>query len=205
MSTTSSIDVIEDIEDEGWEVISTPSPKTSTIEIERKFIVPDNFHEKIIAQGYQMQKVYDEVLVDKYYDTHEHVLINNDYWLRQRNGDWELKYPVGSSHEQGSSVYHETTCLEEINNRISPFLPNCDLKKLLDNGKLKAFAHLETKRKNYTKEDVNIVIDATDWGHIVGEIEIVVTETNSIAEATQRIEKIAASLGNSLKQNLVNI
>ena len=37
---------------------------------------------------------------------------------------------------------------------------------------LEPFAHLETKRKNYHKEDINIVIDATDWGHIVGEIEV---------------------------------
>ena len=43
---------------------------------------------------------------------------------------------------------------------------------MVNNKLLEPFAHLETKRKNYHKEDINIVIDATDWGHIVGEIEV---------------------------------
>ena len=43
---------------------------------------------------------------------------------------------------------------------------------MVKNKLLEPFAHLETRRKNYHKEDINIVIDATDWGHIVGEIEV---------------------------------
>ena len=73
-------------------------------QIEWKFIVPDNYHERLTAQGFQLQQEFDEVLVDKYYDTHEHDLIKEDHWLRQRNGDWELKYPVGlDGHKQVGS------------------------------------------------------------------------------------------------------
>jgi len=58
----------------------------------------------LTAQGFQLQQEFDEVLVDKYYDTHEHDLIKEDHWLRQRNGDWELKYPVGlDGHKQVSN------------------------------------------------------------------------------------------------------
>ena len=46
------------------------------------------------------------------------------------------------------------------------------LSEMVNKKLLEPFAHLETKRKNYHKEDINIVIDATDWGHIVGEIEV---------------------------------
>jgi len=199
MSTSSSIEAINedeiDDEDEGWEVIQNPQ-----IEIERKFIVPDNYHERLTAQGFQLQQEFDEVLVDKYYDTYEHALIKEDHWLRQRNGDWELKYPVGiDGHSQGSTVYHETTCIEEIMTRLRPILKieeGCShLQSLIEKTYLKPFAQLETKRKCYSREDkVNIVIDATDWGHSVGEIEIIVMDHDHITEATSKIETIGAEL-----------
>jgi len=48
----------------------------------------------------------------------------------------------------------------------------------------------------YSREDkVNIVIDATDWGHSVGEIEIMVMDHDHITEATSKIETIGAELG----------
>ena len=60
---------------------------------------------------------------------------------------------------------------------------------------LEPFAHLETRRKNYNKDDLNVVIDATDWGHIVGEIEVMVTDQQQIAEASKRIEDLGKELG----------
>ena len=74
--------------------MTTPE-KTPTIEIEQKFIVPIDYHDKLLANGFTQENVHDEVLLDKYYDTCEYALIKKDHWLRQRNGDWELKYPVG--------------------------------------------------------------------------------------------------------------
>ena len=62
---------------------------------------------------------------------------------------------------------------------------------------MKSFAQLETKRKCYSRDTdkVNIVIDATDWGHSVGEIEIMVMDQDHITEATTKIETIGAELG----------
>ena len=101
MSTCSSIEALSNPE-EGWEV-KTPPQKSPTIEIERKFIVPEDYHEKLLAHGFSRENVYDEVLVDKYYDTCEYALLKKDHWLRQRNGDWELKYPVGL-HDKAQCV-----------------------------------------------------------------------------------------------------
>ena len=39
------------------------------------------------------------------------------------------------------------------------------------------------------------MIDATDWGHIVGEIEVMVTDQQQIAEASKRIEDLGKELG----------
>jgi len=193
-SSIEAIDEIEEEEDEGWEVIQNPQ-----IEIERKFIVPDNYHERLTAQGFKIQQEFDEILVDKYYDIYEHSLMKEDHWLRQRNGDWELKYPVGDVHSQGSTLYHETTCTDAIMTRLRPILKveeGCSLTSLLESAHLKSFAQLETKRKCYSRDTdkVNIVIDATDWGHSVGEIEIMVMDQDHITEATTKIETIGAEL-----------
>ena len=94
------------------------------IEIERKFIVPDDYHERLTAQGFQLQKEFDEILEDKYYDTHQHVLINEDHWLRQRNGDWELKYPVGvDAHTQVRKV---DRTLKEREKKIGKAKEKCE-------------------------------------------------------------------------------
>ena len=61
-------------------------------------MVPDNYHDHLVTHGFVLQQEFDEVLVDKYFDNHEHQLLKEDHWLRQRNGDWELKYP--GSHSQ---------------------------------------------------------------------------------------------------------
>merc|ERR1712079_108134 len=69
------------------------------------------------------------------------------------------------------------------------------LSEMVSKKLLEPFAHLETKRKNYHKEDINIVIDATDWGHIVGEIEVMVcADKGKISEATKRIEDLGKEL-----------
>ena len=222
MSVSSSIEAIEEDDDEGWEIIDENTSKTQNIEVERKFLVPDNYHDRLISHGFRLEQEFDEVLVDKYFDTHKHHLLKEDFWLRQRNGDWELKYPVGtrSRDGKGSTIYHETSCVDDIMLKIQPILEMAGtfLKLLIFYKKnryigieflildksfidlinekiLEPFAHLETRRKNYNKDDLNVVIDATDWGHIVGEIEVMVTDQQQIAEASKRIEDLGKELG----------
>jgi len=61
-------------------------------------------------------------------------------------------------------------------------------------GQLIAFADLKTVRQCYTKGDVNVVIDSTDWGHRVGEIEIVVPDRDQVIQATKKIEDLGLEL-----------
>jgi hypothetical protein len=46
-----------------------------------------DFNKVIIDEG--------EIHVD-----HSKLHFSQDFWLRQRNGDWELKYPVGPKHPE---------------------------------------------------------------------------------------------------------
>jgi hypothetical protein len=44
------------------------------------------------------------------------------------------------------------------------------------------------------KGDISIVIDDTDWGYRIGEIEIVLTDPAQVGYAVQKIEDVAKQL-----------
>ena len=66
---------------------------------------------------------------------------------------------------------------------------------------LMEFVDLKTVRKCYTKDNVNVVIDSTDWGYRVGEIEIVVPDQDQVIQATKKIEDLGKELGKSSLAN----
>jgi len=46
------------------------------MEIERKFVVPENFRELLEENGFCFVKEFEEVLQDKYFDTQDHHLLH---------------------------------------------------------------------------------------------------------------------------------
>jgi adenylate cyclase class IV len=70
-----------------------------------------------------------------------------------------------------------------------------NLNELESRGILTSYARLETTRHCYKKDEVNIVVDDTDWDYRVGEIEIVVSEKKNVSAATSKIDAIAKELG----------
>jgi len=231
------------------------------LEVERKFVVPADYKERLAANGFEAVDQFRENLVDAYFDfaAGDFPLLTNDHWLRKRNGDWELKYPVGSSmansmneeavndettsnqpmpmsscrssiSQQTTTLYHETSNLEDILCKVRVVSPPCipelegllggssgledddnsdsevSLNSLVERCVLRPFAELETKRKCYKRslDNVNIVVDETDWGYIIGEIEVVVDTKDEVWEATQKIEALAQQLDFS-KMDLVSL
>lgn len=73
---------------------SSSSPKPTTIEVERKFSVPPDYQAVLSEHGFELVKEFKETLSDDYFDSSDYDLMQADHWLRRRNGDWELKYPV---------------------------------------------------------------------------------------------------------------
>lgn len=73
--------------------VSKEAPKPQ-IEVERKFSVPADYRSVLAKHGFKPVKAFDETLSDDYFDSCEYELMQADHWLRKRNGDWELKYPV---------------------------------------------------------------------------------------------------------------
>ena len=47
------------------------------MEIERKFIVPEDFRQRLEQQSFKLVKEFEEILEDKYYDTNEHHLLQS--------------------------------------------------------------------------------------------------------------------------------
>jgi len=161
--------------------------------------------------------------------------LQNDHWLRKRNGCWELKYPIkfksmktdgNESNTQESlhkgsktDMYHETSDEKNILSRIEAISPiemdisseaTFDLDHLVLSGRLWPFAEIDTNRKEYqlvsnlnssgNKEEVDcqhtvtVVIDATSWGFLIGEVEILVRNEEDIENAINQIEMIAKKL-----------
>ena len=46
------------------------------MEIERKFLVPENFRQLLEENGFGLVREFEEVLQDKYFDTHDHHLLH---------------------------------------------------------------------------------------------------------------------------------
>lgn len=230
------------------------------LEVERKFVVPIDYKDRLAANGFEPVDQFRENLVDAYFDfaVGDFPLLTNDHWLRKRNGDWELKYPVGSSmassineesaaaieaaaaatglqddpspscrssvSQQVTTTYHETSNLEDILFKVRLVsrcgIPELDgsrieedddddevsLNSLVERSVLRPFAELETKRKCYKRssDNVNIVVDETDWGYVIGEIEVIVDTKEEVCAATQQIETLASQLEFS-KMDLVSL
>ena len=109
-------------------------------------------------------------------------LLKNDYWLRKRNGVWELKYPmdevitqpadlqidsINPKNRPPTDMYHETSNVEEIVSRlkiICKLEPGCcdrHLDQYVSDGTLWPFAEINTIRKEYREVAV-----ATEDGKI---------------------------------------
>ena len=100
-------------------------PAAAGIEVERKFLLPDSpaaleaLRETINSQGGALLKKI--TFTDAYYDSPGFDLTLKDFWLRQRDGAWELKVP--GQHVGGTAVYTELETEPEIAAAIAGQLP----------------------------------------------------------------------------------
>ena len=62
---------------------------------------------------------------------------------------------------------------------------------------LTCYASLETSRRSFKHADepVSVVVDETDWGYKVGEIEVMVSGKPEINLAVKLIERMAKGMG----------
>lgn len=183
------------------------SAETKLIEVERKFTVKPNCQEMLQRHGFT--QVSKEFMVDEYYDTPTYDLMSKDLWLRFRNETWELKFPSKSASTSqakgGATTYQETSDETEVLQVLKAnigFVDAC-LDEAVQSKALTSFAKLETHRSTFHRPDgVAVVLDLTDWGFRVGEVEVLVQRQDQVPQACQKISNLAKTLG---KQSLTSL
>jgi len=89
---------------------------TSVIEVEKKVFLTSEQREQLVAS---LPLGKEKAFWDVYYDGPSFQLTKNDWWLRQRQGNWELKIPVsfGQGHN-GCQSYEEIEDPQQILMRL---------------------------------------------------------------------------------------
>ena len=79
--------------------------------------------------------------------------------------------------------------------RINCLTSNAAHCKACLNGPLVSFGQLNSAVILLIEQgDITIVVDDTDWGYRIGEIEIVLTDSSQVTVAVQKIEDLAKQL-----------
>ncbi|ROV90655.1 hypothetical protein VMCG_10014 [Cytospora schulzeri] len=112
-------------------------------------------------------------LEDSYYDTVDEVLCNAGVWLRRRGNKWEAKVRVGG--DLTNSTSEEITDVEDISTMLGKLVLGAaiDPREGLLCGRVKGVAQLVCRRNKFLADrKVTVVLDETDFGHVVGEVEL---------------------------------
>uniref|UniRef100_A0A1A7XNP1 Thiamine triphosphatase n=1 Tax=Iconisemion striatum TaxID=60296 RepID=A0A1A7XNP1_9TELE len=187
-----------------------------SVEVERKFLFSDETLKTLENIGVCVGQ---HQFHDQYYDTPEFELTLRDMWLRKRKGCWELKCPTATSSgtkelsgEQSVAAalcthYREINNLPEVYQRVKEVLkgengeteetPSQGDDSWLSRLNLVCFAEYMTTRRSFTLGDggVQIDLDQADFGHHVGEIEVLVPEGGDVQSAQEKITETAFKLG----------
>jgi len=145
-----------------------------------------------------VQFLHEKSFTDTYYDNDErdYPLTTQDIWLRQRDLNWECKTPMNLTASMDS--YHELIDLREIADFLgkvlgaskSPVPENAEQFKiwLKQQHGLTPFGTIQTTRRHYLIDDeFTLDLDKADFGHYVGELELVVHSKEQVHDAERKI------------------
>lgn len=117
---------------------------------------------------------------DTYYDSNS-TLCKNGLWVRKRQPcgsvfKWEAKQlQTGSSFLR--STYEESEDPHQIQNMVGAHFPACPGPN--HNFGLDVLCHFQTHRHSFLAENrFTVVLDATDFGHRVGEVEVMAEDAD---------------------------
>lgn len=161
------------------------------IEVERQFKISTAIAEQLSAEA---DLVSQKEIHDIYFDDAQYSLTCKDFWLRQRDGNYELKIPSQHASEHEIDCYHELETEKEIMKALE-FESGVILGKALQDNNITPFAEFITKRIEYQYKGCTIVIDQMSFGYEVAEIEILVKDEYEVAGAVLKIKEVANQLG----------
>lgn len=105
---------------------------------------------------------------DQYFD-HHGLLCANNIWLRTRDLCWVAKIRQGGNRI--NSQFKEISSTTDIAKLVQQYCPSANVS--LPNFGLQGIAQFKTVREAWRADDrFEIVLDSTDFGHSVGEVEL---------------------------------
>uniref|UniRef100_UPI00358FE00A thiamine-triphosphatase n=1 Tax=Myxine glutinosa TaxID=7769 RepID=UPI00358FE00A len=184
------------------------------IEVERKFVPSVDVDQVLMESGAQF--VSDERFTDLYVDNTDWALTLRNHWLRRRDRRWELKCPVATSAhgpepelDNLTQRYLEVYPEPEIICKVSDLMgidssSLCSVNDLLIQAELLEFAKFTTERRCFElPAGVTVVLDRTDFGWSVGELEIMCKDQGEVERAVTTLEHLARDLGLEIGPNTI--
>lgn len=165
------------------------------IEVEKKFLVEENDIPKLLVEA---DFLNEKKFTDTYWDTLNYSLTTTDFWLRSRDGRFELKVPMLGGGKRVIDQYEELESDEQISDKLN--LPRGILEEELRKNDYKPFATITTLRKKYKKDGFIIDVDELDFGYNIVEVELMVDEKIEIDTAVQKILSFAHRYNLSVNQ-----
>ncbi len=162
------------------------------IEVEKNFDLQFGDRERLIEDATLIRK---RVMTDTYFDTADFLFTTKDYWLRQRDGRWELKTPInGAAANRITDQYHEFESYDEIASALD--LPKrAPLTNELQDIGCKPFVTIITTRESYQKGDFHLDFDEMDFGFTTFEVELMIENEEDASLAEKRIMDFAREHG----------
>lgn len=132
------------------------------IEIEKNFDLRSGDKERLIAGAKFLKK---KTFTDVYYDNDAYNLTGRDFWLRTRDGRFELKVPLNTKNigNRKTDRYRELETDAEIIRELG-FAAGASLYAGLAKSGYKPFATITTTRETYQKGDFHLDFDEVDFG-----------------------------------------
>lgn len=162
------------------------------IEVEKNFDLKPGDKERLIRRA---EFIGQKSFTDIYFDAADFSLTARDYWLRTRDGKFELKVPLNaeSSNRRITDQYDELETEMAIAQKLG-FRTN-DLTNELAYRGYKPFAKIVTKRESYKKGNFHLDFDEMEFGFATFEVELMVANPSQIPNAEAEILKFAKAHG----------
>lgn len=162
------------------------------IEVERKFNVSRKDINRLTKNAHFLGE---KEMIDSYYDDQNYSLTSKDWWLRNRQGRFELKIPLHAEKDgvRLADQYRELETESEIYESLG-IQRQQDLQNDLVMHGYKPFCTLTTTRKKYQKNEFIIDLDSVssdNFEYMIGEIELMVGNQLQVEHAIQRIMDFA--------------
>lgn len=163
------------------------------IEIEKKFKLTSEDIALLTKNGILLGE---KQITDTYYDNARYDLTRGDMWLRERNGQFELKVPLGGK-KKGIYTYEELEDEDSIR-KVLNLPPDHSFTDTLTTTGYSPFCTCKTTRTKYKIGEFGLDIDVADFGDLtyeLAEIELMVEDRTGMAEAERKILAFAKDHG----------